>query len=438
VLKEHVTHKTIFYLLLALLPLNLAKHFIGDYSYVNGILVDYLMPAVYVTDLLILALVALCISSPDSYQGEPPRFGKFIVFFLLLFTFFSLLSAQQTIPALYRFIKLAEGVFLFYYITRFVDLKKDLPKISTALSIAVIWASLLGILQFVIQKPVFGYLPFGEVQSQLYNPNIAKVTIFGKLMIRSYGPFPHPNIFAGFLAIALTVILNGFRQGNTRRVSADFTLRVAGIGRLALLLGIPALFLTFSRTGILAFLVALAVYVHPHLKGAFEIPAKKKSYFFLGATAAFIGFVVLLGNLGYLSNLRESLSHRIGLSFHAIELWRAKPFFGIGLNQYSYFAEAFRFQPVHNIFFLILSEAGIFTFTAALLIAFKATMSCIKIKRQCLLGVILVLQLLLFANFDHYFLTIQQGILLFWLTLGLIVAYTKYSGRLPTQTSVSL
>ena len=52
-------HKKLFFVLALLLPVNLAKHFIYPGAYVDGILVDYLIPTLYLTDLLIAAIAAL-------------------------------------------------------------------------------------------------------------------------------------------------------------------------------------------------------------------------------------------------------------------------------------------------------------------------------------------------------------------------------------------
>ncbi|MEA3355691.1 MAG: hypothetical protein U9Q63_04395, partial [Patescibacteria group bacterium] len=47
----------LFYLIIFLIPCNLSKHFILPSSYVNGILVDYLIPSIYFTDILIIILL---------------------------------------------------------------------------------------------------------------------------------------------------------------------------------------------------------------------------------------------------------------------------------------------------------------------------------------------------------------------------------------------
>ena len=48
-----------FYLIVFLIPLNLAKHFPLASSYVSGNLVDYLIPAIYLTDILIILLLII-------------------------------------------------------------------------------------------------------------------------------------------------------------------------------------------------------------------------------------------------------------------------------------------------------------------------------------------------------------------------------------------
>ncbi len=47
----------VFYTLLILLPVNLGAHFSADFSYIHGVLVDYYIPTVYLTDLLVIFLL---------------------------------------------------------------------------------------------------------------------------------------------------------------------------------------------------------------------------------------------------------------------------------------------------------------------------------------------------------------------------------------------
>ena len=108
--------------------------------------------------------------------------------------------------------------------------------------------------------------------------------------------------------------------------------------------------------------------------------------------------------------------------------------FGVGLNNFTVRVEDYlppsqvlRFiQPVHNIFVLILSEAGVFAFITFL--ALLVFVLLILLKQPFGIPAVLfvtILQFFIMGSFDHYLLTIQQTQLLFWLTVGLALTYTK-------------
>ena len=94
--------------------------------------------------------------------------------------------------------------------------------------------------------------------------------------------------------------------------------------------------------------------------------------------------------------------------------------FGTGpANTYKY-ADEWRFiQPVHNVPILIFAESGVFAFLSfcgLLYIGLKRSL------RYPLLFIIFSL-ILLVSLFDHFFYTINQTQLLFWLTLGVLFTY---------------
>ena len=119
-------------------------------------------------------------------------------------------------------------------------------------------------------------------------------------------------------------------------------------------------------------------------------------------------------------------------------------FFGVGIgnfvNHYMQFVPGlapYLYQPVHNIYILIASEVGILglvafiVFLAALLWkSIKRLLPSITIQdahdREHLVYVFSLLLVACFVLFigmyDHYFWTLQQGGLMFWITLGLLAA----------------
>jgi O-antigen ligase len=80
-------------------------------------------------------------------------------------------------------------------------------------------------------------------------------------------------------------------------------------------------------------------------------------------------------------------------------------------------------QPVHNIFVLLLAEFGIFGFLSFLFLLFD-------ILRKNIQKINIFVLLVLFAVIgiglvDHYFVTLPQGIAMFWMFMGLAILFSK-------------
>ena len=101
-----------------------------------------------------------------------------------------------------------------------------------------------------------------------------------------------------------------------------------------------------------------------------------------------------------------------------------KPFFGYGLNnfivQYKSFTplikDMYVYQPVHNLYLLILIETGLtglFIFLVALSAVFYKSL---KVSPPVVFSLI---QIILLGFFDHYFFTLQQTQLLLTLFASL-------------------
>ena len=136
-----------------------------------------------------------------------------------------------------------------------------------------------------------------------------------------------------------------------------------------------------------------------------------------------------------------SVSRRLELTEASFSMFKDFPLSGVGLNNftvrledYKFIAGATRFiQPGHNIYLLILSESGLLGLTG-FLILISAAFRIVYLSRESLLGkVILVslLQITFLGLFDHYLLTLEQGLLIFWILIG--VAFSLESLSLPAE-----
>lgn len=149
---------------------------------------------------------------------------------------------------------------------------------------------------------------------------------------------------------------------------------------------------------------------------------------------------VLIGTINWYFFLIQPIKERFILQQWAFSLFKDNPIIGSGIAQSVYLMQNFateklavwQFQPVHNVFFLISVELGILgclLFSVILYIAAKRMFhvehqykSFVE-KRDSYFFAGLGIVVLVTSLFDHYYWDIQQGQLLFWLILSLVVSH---------------
>ena len=117
----------------------------------------------------------------------------------------------------------------------------------------------------------------------------------------------------------------------------------------------------------------------------------------------------------------RSFTHRVELIKASIQMVKENWLLGVGLNNFipnlpkfsSSFINAWELQPVHNIFLLILSEAGVIGLVMFVLLIFDV----LTLANLPLLAIVFT------GMSDHYWLTLQQNILL--LTFVLSFSYKR-------------
>ncbi|MBU1499701.1 hypothetical protein KKE48_02435, partial [Patescibacteria group bacterium] len=254
----------LFYLILFLLPVNLAKHFPVPSSYVSGILVDYLIPTLYLTDILIILLLIFWLLEKKTTTNCNGRYFQALFLFLLCLLP-SVIFANSFIHALYKYLKIIEfslfGLWIYHH-----RLTLSPTIVVKSVTLAVLFQSLLAIGQWLRQSSLFGYWFFGEQPYNPATPGIDKIIwLDGSLKIPPLATFPHPNVLAGFLVIGLVFIL----QGLSLKAFKDRPYWKIFLS-LSLVLGLAALFLTFSLSAWLAFLLItvpfLLLSIYPKIK----------------------------------------------------------------------------------------------------------------------------------------------------------------------------
>jgi len=370
-------------LLIVLLPSQLSFHFWPAWSSISGLRIDYLSPTIFVTDLLMLAVVLINIHKLYLMYRLPTALEKLILVFVVLNIIFS------SIPlfSLYKYLK------LLLYISFFVYLKNQ-KKIHLAsllekyFPLTLLWIALLALAQFLLKKSLGGPLwILGERPLSLDMPLVAKVSLNNLgLFLRPYATLPHPNALAGFLTLGVLIQLKYFPLKKNTQLSTALSVIAALLAQSAgtiVALIISSLFAYFKKIKVR--LIVLSILTLSLLVVAVHKPA---------------------------ATVTDRL-HLLNKGFSEIA---KHPIFGVGLGSFpvtsanTNTASLLDHQPVHNLPVLLASEIGIPLFL--LLVVYLLP----KITSDPLLVFVFTSSL-----FDHYWLTSHQNFLL----LGFYILITK-------------
>ncbi len=421
-MKKHFTLidalKYVFYLVVLFLPINLGKHFIFNYAYVNGLLVDYLIPVIYLQDLLVVIFIFLSIIAfKKNLLSVSPALNNYLrllIFFILSYVFSTLISANKVVSISYATRSLLYALFSICTIS-FLTMYVPFKNILKILFVSVIFICTLGLLQTIKQSSIFNnYLFFGEQPYTVSTYGIAKEHIHDFVFVPPYATFRHPNVFAGFLTIIIIWFLH---QYITSREKRYLFITLFGVCLITLTLSINSI-----ATLAFGFISLFSITVY-NLK-------LKKLLLSLSFTIFFV-MITVFSVLPYLSdnyfNANPSFYRRTYLGNITTSSIQKSPYFGYGANTNVYyiskvsnFFDMKYMQPVHNIFLLLLFENGIYGLATFLfLLGFCIYLS---IKRDTIFYVS-IFQLMLLGLFDHFIFTHHQTNLLMWLTLCFCIAY---------------
>lgn len=434
--------KTLFLLLLFFLPQQFGPHFWPSFSFVHGIRIDYLSPTLYISDVLIV-LLFLTSAKQVLFSKQCKVFLTNKLFLLFgLIVLLPLLYAVSPLSLLYCVLKLVECMYLGLYAATQIT-KKDIPSIIEVLTLTALLESFLSIFQFFNQGSIGSFLYFfGERHYSLNSIGIAAMDTPYGLIVRPYGTLPHPNVLAFFLFTVSVFIVAALKNNySTLEVKNFFDKQNAKTKRtvkklykvffvFSFVIIQLALLTTFSRTVILCDLFFLSyAFLYMPLKNT----AAKKLYLVFTAACVIVLLYSAVFNSRFLnfSNFLKDVDTRQQLAAISVSAVRDYPL-GVGLhNFYNYevtmqrvFSSVY-LQPVHNIFLLLLAETGYIgcaLFVYFLALTLLTLRKVVKTQHQFTFQkalMIILLSVILVGSFDHFFLTLQQGLLMLTVVVGL-------------------
>jgi O-antigen ligase len=332
---------------------------------------------------------------------------------------------------IYGTLKLSELLILLLFVSWSVK-QTEFYKISWVIFLSSLFQSVLAFCQFHVQH-MLGLRFLGEYIAPKGTPGLATIDYGTEKLIRAYGTFPHPNLLGAFLILGIACALYLVSRETDKPAFSKWKLAIVSCGTVLLFIGT---FLSFSRLAWTGSAITIICFMGYNL-----FYKKYRTVWLLGLIAIVscgtivISYprlpIILVSSLDSKSNsvvLRESFN-KIG-----IDLVKQNPILGNGSGSYisqmqkTYQLADWQYQPAHNIFIFTAAELGLAGLAALLFLIWQA-IRCTWNKRT-LIGFTLLVSLLVFvllSNFDHYFVTIQQGQLLFFTLLGLCLTGTLVS-----------
>jgi hypothetical protein len=324
---------------------------------------------IYVSDVLLFALLAPWIVQLGLRQRQLyfPKAAYVYVLFLAWALIISLIEAPSLHLAMFELVRKLLYFLLFLYIANNVETTTQFRAIILGLCIGLAVQAAVVIVFFLLGVGVESYVFKGVLENTRTNSSsLGSLTVAEmgswKDVKRSSGTFAHPSMAAYYFEYILPIILASFLA--TRRTLYRVLFAVLFFA------GLVSLVLTFSRSGIIGFLVGCAVFL-PLARWAGLIPQRVFAPIAIGGVAlVLIGTPVLIN---YLMTRPEALALRFRLLKPAMEAFEKRPLWGGGLNNSTALTEGSRSinllptghseytsTVVHNYHVIVLLDVGIF------------------------------------------------------------------------------
>lgn len=412
----HRFERALFFLTVFFLPFQVGKHFWPSFSYISGIRVDYISPTLHFFDITILLLVLVYFFRLIQNR-KFKRPNLFFVIFLIYLALLSFFAASFELHLL-GLLSILEAIFLGFYTAQNFK-KKDIPDLVLILVVCSIAVSIVAIEEFLKQSSLGGIFYFlGERNFNFSTIGIATFNFNGGKLLRPYSTFPHPNVLSFFLlfSFVITSLNLTLKKINRKTLLVLSSLTLSSI----------VIFISFSRVSIFLYILFLVLLIYRS-----KITYKK--FLFSLVFIFFALFIILFSSRFLGAGLFKNFSDREEIASITFEIIQKNPLLGTGFNNYFIYEGQLQkkitptfLQPAHNIYLLLVVETGILG-TAGVLVFVILTIENLlqKIKNKNVIeksfytGLFFLLCGTLFIGiFDHFILTLSQGLLLTALIVG--------------------
>ncbi|TSC98257.1 MAG: hypothetical protein Greene101420_850 [Parcubacteria group bacterium Greene1014_20] len=313
--------------------------------------------------------------------------------------------------------------------------------------LACVLQGYLGMMQFFLQSDIVGENKYLGVSA--HDPSELGTSIVDtglRRWLRAYGTLPHPNIFGGLMAAGLVIAAYWVMDVGRRVTSASRKIFFEMIGAwMSVVIIFSGLMVSFSRSAWIGAGVGISAYFfflwRAYRKNS-EWPVIRLSLLKLCSIvlAMIIVFYLLLAPLfetrfgveGALE--QQSVDTRLDQGREFFAIIKQKGITGVGIGNYTAYLSSFirseepawTYQPIHNIYLLILAELGLVGLSIIGYFLWKSRICIRQIFKNIFdpadpwtrISISILLGLAVIGLFDHYLWSMAVG---WWVALFLLI-----------------
>ncbi len=450
-------HIYFFYLFLFSIPFQTRKVFLTQHSFYSGAFTEYATFFIYASDILLI-LTLFCwlafsknrifslsprhnLSAEDFSESrvllsqsfakrlrrgekikevlkyktaKPYKIWLFLFIFIAWLIISTIINNKYLEISAFQTIKFIELFLLLIYIYFNLTNKKTLITSLFVISLAGFLQSLIAIYQFVYQHSLFN-LPIlakitGETAISPQISGIAKIVVDGEKMVRAYGTFPHSNVLGGFLICSVIIsvylllehkytILSRYKLDyiqfyNTKFKKSQVQIAISLAWIIIISTQIAALLFTFSRSAWAGFAISMTVLIFLFYIRLFNIVSRETmSAKIININSKIIKKILLPRRSLSAEDCDEKAHNPLQSSAERLQRGESEE----KNNKADYNSSIVSRETILN---------------------FKGKLNCYLLA--------IFISFLFIGLFDHYFWTLQQGRLIFWLVLGMLLIDARF------------
>lgn len=391
---------------------------------IGGQLSQYGKFAVYLTEVLIAC--AFILKRPSFVHLHQKRIHQAAYWFFAV-CFFSLTFSSVGLVGWYQMIHVVSAV-LFYLLL--IDEQTNLNKVlvvflaGLVIPIGLGWAQLDSGMS--PESSLLG-ISFKDAQTA----GVAVIETTEGRMMRAYGTFPHPNMFGGYCVLGIFALAWLARSIKNKKQLYLLLCAAAILG--------SALIVTFSRSAWLGLFLGFSVLIGLMVKYKRMPPRSAMPVMTLGFISVLFTLSVFYPQVisRFNPSLRLetiSIEERTNQYTEFDEVFFSAPLLGVGPGAYTFTLvqqnpgqPVWVYQPIHNVFLLLLSELGVIGVMVGGYIIYTFFFAIKKYRSQPegMFAAALAGTFLLIGMFDHYLWSLWPGLALTSFAFALLTVWLK-------------